>query len=80
MNKKPRKIKQKEYKKIKKTYLTKTQSLRTIYLETNRKTYIDKKTFIKIINKIRIKEGYPEFTTKRDISKKYRKYNYLKPK
>lgn len=76
--KKTKKIKRSEYEQLKKDYLTKSRSLRSLYVKLNRKNYVDKTLFMKLINKIRTEEGYPEYKPGRKAIKKYNKYSHLK--
>ena len=76
----PKKIKRSEYEQLKSNYLTKSRSLRSLYVKYNRKNTIDKVLFMKLINKIRIEEGYLEYKTRRKSIKKYNKYRHLKNK
>lgn len=75
--KKTKKIKRSEYEQLKKDYLTKNRSLRSLYVKLNRKHYVDKPLFIKLINKIRIEEGYPEYKPGKKSMKKFSKYSHL---
>ena len=76
----PKKIKRSEYEQLKSDYLTKSRSLRSLYVKYNRKNTIDKVLFMKLINKIRIEEGYPEYKPGRKSIKKYNRYSHLKKK
>lgn len=75
---KKNKIPRSKYNELKKTYLHKNRSLHSLYNELREDIYIDQYTFFKIINRIRLEEGYKPLNPKRErISNK--KNNYHNP-
>lgn len=52
------KIKRSRYEKLKKDYLKKDRTLHSLYMELNEEMPIERQTFFRLINLIRIEEGY----------------------
>ena len=63
----PKKIKRSEYEQLKSDYLTKSRSLRSLYVKYNRKNTIDKVLFMKSIKKYN-KYSHLKKKTKRHIN------------
>lgn len=75
---KKNKIPRSKYNELKKAYLRKNRSLHSLYNELREDVDIDQHTFFKIINRIRLEEGYGELSPQRErISNK--KNNYHNP-
>lgn len=73
---KKNKIPRSKYNELKKTYLRKNRSLHSLYNELREDIYIDKYTFFRIINRIRLEEGYKPLSPKRErISNKKNDYH-----
>ena len=65
------KISKTQYNDLKDSYLSKTRSMHSLYVELNKDADINKQLFFRLINKIRQEEGLSDFyttKTKRSLS------------
>ena len=60
-----RKTKRSRYEKLKKDYLRKDRTLHSLYMELNEEAPMERQTFFKLINLIRMEEGYKPLNQKK---------------
>ena len=60
-----RKIKRSRYEKLKKDYLKKDRTLHSLYMELNEEIHIERQTFFRLIDMIRMEEGYKPLNRKK---------------